>query len=406
MLRRSLLWLCLFGCSFHLLAQHGYVQGYIVNHAGDTLRGKIDYGGWDKNPLTVTLRGDGSSVPAVYHPIDIRSFYVAQEFYESAILDVDTSAYKIAELNESSSPAYKKDTIFLQVLVRGEKSLFHLKDQKGRQHFYIDDNGLQHLEFKQYIQYIYVPHLYGYKKALLDNNRFKGQLANYLGGCGNIQTRMKNLRYTTIDLLKLFKHYATCVSKSPEYITERKDVELRAGIEAGISMSNLVFKDRYVQKAPFQVSVSPGFGLYADWKLLRSRGMTITNDVFFTSYQAESVAHKPRAATIDIITSSYDFKQGKTQHQLRFELSPAGDFFLSGGISLGFYQQKVVRVITRTPPGTPESDSSSKVEFGQLITLGYMHGKLGGELRFERSSLPQTAVAYTAHAFLKYRLLR
>src|SRR5688572_12361665 len=155
-------------CFIQLVAQGNYQPGFVVENNGDTVKGSIDYKRWDRSPTKITFKSVTQSI--VYSPLDIKSFTVTNEVYISAIVDVDRSPFKITELDNSPNPSYEKDTVFLQSLIQGEKSLLHLKDESAKNHFYIVDNGsFVPLVYKQY-----TIETKESSKALTENLAYKG----------------------------------------------------------------------------------------------------------------------------------------------------------------------------------------------------------------------------------------
>jgi hypothetical protein len=107
-----------------VFSQEKFLNGFIVKAEGDTLRGQVAYRKWDRNPVRITFRKSETSAPEIYYPLQVRSFSVADEYYEGAVVDVDISPYKIGELDQKSEPDFVKDTVFLQVLVREQRICF------------------------------------------------------------------------------------------------------------------------------------------------------------------------------------------------------------------------------------------------------------------------------------------
>lgn len=163
-----------------------------------------------KKPRTVSFQTHQGAERTQYRPDQIKSFSVANTIYTSAVVAVDVSPYKIQELSLTSEPNYIQDTVFLQFLFRSEKSLLYLKDQDGKNHFYIFDEMYTPLLFKQYIQSVYMPHYYGYKRVVYSNASYKTQIALYLNKCADIQEKMKHLKYEADPLIKLFTYYSEC----------------------------------------------------------------------------------------------------------------------------------------------------------------------------------------------------
>jgi hypothetical protein len=206
---------------------------FIVQFEGDTIRGRIEYGRWELNPEVIQFKKDAGSQPISYTPSQIRAFSVAGQAYESGIVQVDVSPYKIEQLSIYPEPDYRADTVFLRSLVRGAKDLLYLKDQKGKVHFYVQDDGYKPLLYKQYVRAVYVPHLQGFKKSIFENNSYKGQLALFLKDCASIQEKMHRLKYDPASLTRLFTDYHTCTSRPLQYTNKRKDGSFQIGALVG-----------------------------------------------------------------------------------------------------------------------------------------------------------------------------
>src|SRR5689334_7201636 len=119
----------------------------LINNNGDSIKCEIAYKRWDKNPKSIEVRGTSS---AHYRPGDIKGFVVGGETYVSAQVDVETSPYRLEDLDNDATFRYSPDTAFLQQLVSGPKSLYFLNDEAGKKHFYIFDGKFIHLDYKQY----------------------------------------------------------------------------------------------------------------------------------------------------------------------------------------------------------------------------------------------------------------
>jgi hypothetical protein len=168
----------------------------------DTIKGLIDYQNWDKTPKAIVFKAVSDSKETIYTPNNIQSFSVAGERYVSGIVTIDESPYRDNELSESEKPKYKTDKVFLQVLINGEKTLYYLKDENLKVHFFIGQNGIyETLVFIKYLNNI------GGDSFIQTKEIFKGQLNIYLQDCPSIQKKISNVSYSKDDLTRLFKEY-------------------------------------------------------------------------------------------------------------------------------------------------------------------------------------------------------
>jgi len=125
------------------------------------------------------------SKETIYTPNNIQSFSVAGERYISGIVTIDESAYRDNELSESEKPRYKTEKVFLQILINGEKTLYYLKDENLKVHFFIGQNGIyETLVIIKYLNNI------GGDSFIQTKEIFKGQLNIYLQDCPSIQKKI------------------------------------------------------------------------------------------------------------------------------------------------------------------------------------------------------------------------
>ncbi len=264
----------------HLIAQ-GYQPGFIVEASGDTVKGFIEYKQWDRTPLKIFFKKSLELSAMEYEPIQLRSFSVANENYEGAIVDVDVSPHVLGKLSNTASPEFQTDTVYLQVLVQGSKSLLHLKDRFGKNHFYIkEDQKYMPLVYKQYMVVLRTG------EAIAENEGYKKSLVAYFIDCQSIRNKIKTTRYNVAALTKLFRYYYTCTSQSIKYGTERKEGKVEWGIVGGASLTMIDFSGdiNYLVDNDHEPSINPTVGFFCDLKLLRSNGWAISNDIMYTSF--------------------------------------------------------------------------------------------------------------------------
>jgi hypothetical protein len=200
----------------NLRAQSNFQEGYIISLKGETVNGFIDYQKWKKNPNTVSFKSDLTANSTTYKPDEIKSFYVKDELsfymkdvkYVGVIMDIDKSPYKMGELTYDAVAELVTDTVFLSVLVEGEMSLYFLKDETSKPHFFIknSEKEIEELIFGQYLSDI--------KKAdgtkstrAVKNEKYKGLLTVYMQDNTGFTKKIKDLTYHREPLKKLIQDY-------------------------------------------------------------------------------------------------------------------------------------------------------------------------------------------------------
>ena len=171
-------------------SQENFLPGYIVTLKGDSTHGFVDYRNWERNPGKITFldKIDGEKIN--YSPFDIKLFRVLDEIYVSAIVETEVSPVKISMLRFNPELQIVADTVFLQTMIQGIKSLYHYKDSDGKDNLYIKQNEcFDLLVYKKYLK------IYEGASVVLENKKYTGQLTVYLQDCQQILSKIYSTAY-------------------------------------------------------------------------------------------------------------------------------------------------------------------------------------------------------------------
>jgi hypothetical protein len=402
---KQYIFLMIFFLGFLSANAQNYVPGFVVDNSGDTLKGFIDDKRWDSSPSKISFRRDPTAVTLEYEPVNIRAFSVGGEFYESAIVDVDTSPAKLEKLNDNRAPSFVKSTVFLQIIFKGNKILALYKDQMSKNLFYIKVDGkFQPLVYKQYIANAAT-------RSIGENNDYKGMLNIYLNDCPKTMEILSGARYTVNSMVKLFKGYYECKGQSAQYIDERKDVKTEFGITLGAAIASIGFTPSvvgypYLTSGSFSTSTGPAIGVYFDFKLLRSNRFKISNDLFYTSFNITGTGIVPQSnppGTTAQVDMQFNYSYIKTHDLLRYDLVKGGAFYAAGGFTVGLALSSDAKVTSTytLPPFEVKS-----LELGYVGGLGGRLGKFNLEGRYEYGSGISDIKSQTLRYYflLRYRL--
>lgn len=129
---------CIF-LSLTLFSQKNYKPGLIVLNNGDTVRGQINYLGWQVNPSRIDFLRDGGATGISYGLSDLQSFTIlGEDSYLRAVVKRDMRPVRIEEISEQTKDEWSTDTAFLRILVRGSRlTLYQLVDKK--EHYYLQE---------------------------------------------------------------------------------------------------------------------------------------------------------------------------------------------------------------------------------------------------------------------------
>ena len=387
----------------HMLnAQQNFQAGYIVSSQGDSIHGYIDYRNWEMNPKAVEFKKDLNSSIVKYFPLDIQSFGVLDEIYQSAIVQTEVSPVHINDLDNKSELIFETDTTFLQTLLRGSYSLFYYKNRIGKDQFYVKKGGgYDLLIYKRYLK-----EENGVNR-LVENKIYIGQLVSYFSDCQSVQSKFKRLDYDKKSIINIFVNYADCINSKITFQKIPEGIITNIGIVGGVSLTNSKFSGpasfNYLTKSEFETSVDFAGGLFFDFVFSRNnRKWSIYNEVNFSTYSLESqYTDYVSSNNYTISDLQMKFSYLKMNNMLRFKY-PVGKAFIfaNAGISYGFLktevnirnEEKHFSSIITYKYGPVLKDTRS-LELGIVAGLGVNYNRFSIEVRYETGS---GVSAYTA----------
>ncbi|MBL7737187.1 MAG: PorT family protein [Chitinophagaceae bacterium] len=402
-MRPPLLLAILILCSALTLPVYGqknFAPGYLISLQGDTLNGYINYKDWTAAPKQIVFRESLNGADAVYTALSIRSFWVDGKFYAGSIVQADRTPTAVSELSYSPEYNFVADTVFLEGLMVGGKSLFYYRDKDGLDHFYIQkDDGYTLLLFKKYLRDIPSQNI---NRAIVSDNTYISQLIEYLDGCPDLQDRIKNTDYGFNSLVDLFKRYYGCRNLNVVHQRQKEKIKAAFGLLAGVSNTRLSFSSDmnssfdYLTKASYPSSYSFTGGISLDLILPRNKGKwSINNDLLYSSFTTNGNWEEYRSAeSYTKSETSFAFSHIKlmTMVRYRFDIGKA-PLYINGGITNGLGKEKknYRRTETKTysTPTISESKALTSVrtyEQGLVLGLGTAIDKFSGELRYETAN--------------------
>lgn len=265
-------------------AQSHVEEGIVVLIGGEHMYGYIDYGNWDKNPNSIVFTKTLNKASISIFPEDIEGFYVADEHYISATVQVENSSTKLAFMSRKPNLTFDTTEAFLQVIVEGEKSLYYYKDQDAKGHFYIRQEGkLVLLKFKKYLKNVNGKRVIGLNRAYI------GQLINYLQGCGSIVSKVNETTYSRNSLKRLFMNYYACRDERPAFHKQAEKVLIQPGLLAGLSATKLNFKSSVFpihNEMELSVSTNITAGLSLAFVMPRNhRQWSLNSELLYLAYR-------------------------------------------------------------------------------------------------------------------------
>ena len=374
-------------------AQENYIPGVITLSNGTEINGFIDYRNWSRNPDKILAKREFTSEPEEFLPQDISGFSVGEDRYVSALVDREVSSLITRKLDFSSEPDLVRETLFLLVLIEGDKSLYKYLDDTDRYNYYIETDGeIELLIYKKYLDDS------GGDKREGVNTKYIGQLIYYLRDCNDISSKSATMRYNERTLRKLYDHYYDCVNAEPEYIKSVEKIKHTIGIVGGAVVSSIRFKSSdeyftYLSEGVANKPLGATFGINLRSTFPRNFGRLSLQNEFLLTNSSFEINHLDYVHELNFVETKTRLENMylKFSHQVRLRFPLKGmHFFFGPGVAVGLSvtetnlreERTVLQLVDRTTEsaGLP---STAIAEGAFLLVTGISKGRLSLEVRFE-----------------------
>jgi hypothetical protein len=227
-------------CSPAIFSQVKYESGYFITNDDQRTECLILALEWSNNPTEFSFKRDETGKPETKKIGQVKEFSLTgSSRFVRAVVDIDQSSDNLDELTSNRNPVWKKDSVFLRVLVGGKATLYSYTKGNMLRYFY-------NTEQKEITQLIYKRFLTGNGIAV-ENNSFQQQLFNDVK-CPNATLKdVTKLMYKDNSLIKHFIEYLACYGDTGQvdkgyHAHKRKVVTLVLGVQliAGVNKSSLL----------------------------------------------------------------------------------------------------------------------------------------------------------------------
>ena len=370
-----------------------YLPGYIIKLPGDTVQGFIKYRNWSETPTKIFFKQQlESDLIKEYTCADLYGFKVANEIYVRAIVKIDESKLNADDLDLNSDMKFITDTVFLEAMIQGLKSLYYYGNKSIKAQFYIKQDSTYEL-------LIYKKYLNEQGTRYTENKRYINQLALYLNDCPDIKENFTNISYTKQSLEKLFMQFYNCTNNEITFQKKTEKAIFQSSIIAGISLTSLSFTGTgypYLVSADWDNSVNFTGGFSFNLMFPRNfNKLSFNNELLYTEYKVKGIyTDYTNDNEYTVNTSIIGLSYLKYNTMLRYNQAIANAFiFINSGISCGFAFNET-NSYTRekvfySEPSFKEFDALSDIrnlEIAYNIGLGSKYKKYSAEIRYERGN--------------------
>jgi hypothetical protein len=378
-----------------LKAQQSYVEGYVVNVQGDTLRGFLKTGN-QINSKVVFKEKNNQTQTTTYTPEQLNTFFFkpTDEYYYSKTVNINVKPFgESLNLDNSAKPVFIQKTVFVNLLSKGAINLYMLDRWDDNYHFFVEKNGS---EITELLLIKYIINTGEYQGKLVTVEEFKNQLASMLENCPTINAR--KIDYGETSFTETIQKYNSCVDKTTQQYTKKKEgLNFNIDILGGLSRREFVlntFQYRLYYGSSSDPSLlsfaprfSPSLGLSLDVSSKRKNNSLATGlDIIFRSdsYKTninDRGGYKYEASYVNTAIEinpfvKYIFKRNKIKPYVRVGIIYA--FNLKNENSI-----KITRLFPLSPVLDGEiSKGFRNTEIGFLAGIGCNFSKIKAEVLY------------------------
>lgn len=352
---------------FVLTSMHSQIvfeNGYFINNVGEKTECLIKNKEWKNNPseFEYKLRSDAQAY--VTNIDSIAEFGIGSSIrYIRATVDIDQSSDDISRFSNSRAPEFKKQTVFLKVVIEGKASLYFYENKKNirRYFFKVDDLAIEQLVFKHY---------FNDEHQIRKNSSYKQQLLNYLTCDYLTPQKVRNIDYRRNDLIKVFVEYNTSHGNAlTNFYEKQKRDRFNFRIRPGINYSTLSIYNSASKKrnTDFGSSLNFRFGLEAEFVLpFNKNKWAIFIEPSYHYFKSDMVETTFQYYSYNKQYAQVDYNSIEVPIGLRhyFFINEASKVFINGAYVLDFSFNSTINF-------EPGSDLEVKAVRNYAIGAGY-----------------------------------
>lgn len=202
-------------------SQSNFKAGYLVTNSNDTLTGYIDLKERIKNPRSFIFKSDINETEQTYNLRDCAAYgVIGFEAYERFVVDITTGSHDASRLSLDLD-SFKRDTVFLKVLQKGQFLYLYSYEDIIKERFYIKEAG-----DKEPTELIKKVHLSDdWRKTIVTTNKYVRQLyaavVKYKRDGEITESKLLNLEYNAKSMLKIVSDINGQKIVKPEYSSSR-----------------------------------------------------------------------------------------------------------------------------------------------------------------------------------------
>lgn len=224
--------------SSSLIGQTDFILGSYTSNSGQEFVGLISPNSVKETPQSFQFKSSEESEPITLTKNNATSVSITDEIEKLKYVLKPVLTYEsndnINKLDNTREASFKKEDLFIELLVGSDVSLYRVKRINKKNIFFYSDSEekITTLVQKKYI---------GFNNQIKSNNDFRQQLSTALNCTNEKNLSFENIEYNAKSLLNLFQNYQECSNSSSSFIRKKnkdKLLNVKASVGAGTASFN------------------------------------------------------------------------------------------------------------------------------------------------------------------------
>ena len=315
-------------------AQIKFENGYFIANNGVKTDCLIRNFAWESNPTEIEykLAPDGRSASTSI--AEIKEFEVGNSYkYKRFSVNIDRSSDDVAYLSTIRNPEFRKETLFLKLLVEGEVNLYQYEETNFIRYFISTGD---HEKAEQLIRKEYAPQ----HSAISENNYFRQQLALTLQSDQLTDKDFATVKYRKTELVGLIHKYNQSKNGNvTNFETKQNQNTVNLKVAAGINASKLSFNDLNTTGYTFDTQMVFKFGFEVETVLpFNQRKWSLFAEPNLQSYSASG-----QTKYNQLVEAKYKFIELPVGARHYFFLNDHSKIFVNAGFLMAFSSKSFLR---------------------------------------------------------------
>ncbi len=372
-------------------AQSNFIKAVVINNAGDSIFGNLDYRNWKSNPQNISFI-NAAGEKQRFDATAIAGFYIPSmnETFTSYTVTIDMlpgDQDEALKNNTIDSPLLTK-TVFLLQLIKHPAARLYQYSGRHKDHFFYASGNAAPVE---------LVHHYTFDEAagkVISEDAYQKQLSGFFSSCATVAGKAQTAKFSWKDLQILVLEYLQCTAPGTAADIKKKDsVSVKWGIVAGamINSFSLSGNNSLLAADNYKGNTSPVLGILLDFGLSRDRNKWhIVNEIIYKSYKTSNSFTQPFGNGYTVssdVQLQFAYAQLNTLLRYIVQLNTSIKPFINAGIANAFIVAENKNTLhNKYSFGNEETikaiDGPAKYEFSLQAGAGLMYRHISVECRY------------------------